>query len=233
MEANALQTLVQFTFFVGYIAMGAAFIFFLVERGSVAPEHRTAVTISALIVGIAAFHYYYMKSTYVPGQDFPTEYRYIDWIITTPLMLIKFPVLIGLRQGAGSLLAKLVVLDVIMILTGYLGEIGIAPLPMWIVGTLAWFGIIGLLFTTVKGMASTADEATRGAIKTLSGFVTIGWAIYPIGYLVRFYGGDMGADITQLVYNIGDAVNKIGFGLVVWYAARAASRSAERRTATA
>ena len=62
---DALQLLTFFLFFVGYISMGAAFIFFVMERNSVAEEYRTTMTISALIVGIAAFHYYYMRGAYV------------------------------------------------------------------------------------------------------------------------------------------------------------------------
>ena len=80
-----------FLFFVGYISMGAAFVFFMAERNSVAPQYRTTMTISALIVGIAAFHYYYMRGVYTDLSTVSIEYRYMDWIITVPLMALKFP----------------------------------------------------------------------------------------------------------------------------------------------
>ncbi|MBT4920341.1 MAG: bacteriorhodopsin, partial [Euryarchaeota archaeon] len=92
---DGLQTLTFFLFFVGYIAMGAAFVFFMSERSNVAPEYRTTMTISALIVGIAAFHYYYMRGVYADFGEVSVEYRYMDWIITVPLMALKFPSLVG------------------------------------------------------------------------------------------------------------------------------------------
>ena len=75
--------------------MGAAFVFFMAERNSVAPQYRTTMTISALIVGIAAFHYYYMRGVYTDLGTVSIEYRYMDWIITVPLMALKFPSLVG------------------------------------------------------------------------------------------------------------------------------------------
>ena len=75
--------------------MGAAFVFFMSERSNVAPQYRTTMTISALIVGIAAFHYYYMRGVYADCGEVSVEYRYMDWIITVPLMALKFPTLVG------------------------------------------------------------------------------------------------------------------------------------------
>ena len=75
--------------------MGAAFVFFMSERSNVAPQYRTTMTISALIVGIAAFHYYYMRGVYADFGEVSVEYRYMDWIITVPLMALKFPSLVG------------------------------------------------------------------------------------------------------------------------------------------
>ena len=75
--------------------MGAAFVFFMSERSNVAPQYRTTMTISALIVGIAAFHYYYMRGVYADCGEVSVEYRYMDWIITVPLMALKFPSLVG------------------------------------------------------------------------------------------------------------------------------------------
>ena len=92
---DALELVTFFLFFVGYIAMGAAFVFFMSERSNVAPQYRTTMTISALIVGIAAFHYYYMRGVYADFGLVSVEYRYMDWIITVPLMALKFPSLIG------------------------------------------------------------------------------------------------------------------------------------------
>lgn len=227
-NATVLQELVKYTFFVGYIAMGTAFVFFLSERNYVLPEYRRTVTLSALIVGVAAFHYYAMKTTYVPGETFPTEFRYIDWIITTPLMLIKFPAMLGIREGAKSLLYKLVAFDVAMILLGYIGEVttGSTQWIMFGASCACWLGIVAILLTTVKSKASTASPEIQAGINSLIAFVTIGWAIYPIGFAVRYISDSPAAlDGVQLVYNIGDAVNKIGFGLVAYGAALAVTHA--------
>ncbi|BBM85311.1 bacteriorhodopsin [Candidatus Uabimicrobium amorphum] len=233
-EATVLQELVKYTFFVGYIAMGTAFVFFLAERGNVLPEYRRTVTLSALVVGVAAFHYYAMKNTYVPGQTFPTEFRYIDWIITTPLMLIKFPAMLGIRQGAKSLIYKLVAFDVAMILLGYIGEVTTGTLQWAMFGSscLCWLAIVGVLLTTVKSEASSSSPEIQSGINSLIAFVTIGWAIYPIGFAVRYISDSpVALDGVQLVYNIGDAINKIGFGLVAYSAALAVTHAKQSKEA--
>jgi hypothetical protein len=97
---------------------------------------------------------------------------------------------------------RLVVAGVMMIAAGYLGDIGVATMPMWSVGTLAWVYLISLLWECIP-QAALAEE--HRAISWLRGFVTIGWVIYPIGYLVRALSGVPEADgITQLVYHVAD-----------------------------
>ncbi|MCH1524126.1 MAG: bacteriorhodopsin-like, partial [Candidatus Thalassarchaeaceae archaeon] len=126
-----LEMLTFFTFFVGYIAMGAAFVFFIVERNNVAPQFRTTMTISALIVGIAAMHYYYMRGVYIEHDVVSIQYRYMDWIITVPLMALKFPSLVGKDAITDSKVAGLGFTGIcflgalIMIGFGYAGEAGL------------------------------------------------------------------------------------------------------------
>ena len=103
---------VGFTFFIGSIAMLAATVFFFIERDSVEPKWKLSLTVSGLITGIAAVHYYYMRSAWLETGLSPTEFRYIDWILTVPLMCVEFYLL----TGAG--LKKLVWLSVVMLLTG-------------------------------------------------------------------------------------------------------------------
>ena len=126
---DGLQLVTFFLFFVGYISMGAAFVFFMAERNNVAPQYRTTMTISALIVGIAAFHYYYMRGVYVDHQVVSIEYRYMDWIITVPLMALKFPSLVGKDAITDDKFAGMGFTGIcftgalIMIGFGYLGEL--------------------------------------------------------------------------------------------------------------
>ena len=133
---DGLQLVTFFLFFVGYISMGAAFVFFMSERGNVGKEHRTTMTISALIVGIAAFHYYYMRGVYVDHQVVSIEYRYMDWIITVPLMALKFPSLVGKDAITDAKFLGMGFTGVcftgalIMISFGYLGEAGLLMLSL-------------------------------------------------------------------------------------------------------
>ena len=110
---------VGFTFFIGSMAMLAATVFFFIERDSVEQKWKLSLTVSGLITGIAAVHYYYMRSAWLETGLSPTEFRYIDWILTVPLMCVEFYLL----TGAG--LKKLVWWSVVMLLTGYFGEAGI------------------------------------------------------------------------------------------------------------
>ena len=146
---DTLGLITFFLFFVGYISMGAAFVFFMAERSSVAPQYRTTMTISALIVGIAAFHYYYMRGVYTDLGTVSIEYRYMDWIITVPLMALKFPSLVGKDAITDDKFAGLGFTGIcftgalIMIGFGYLGESGaISGIAGLVLGGVGWAMII-------------------------------------------------------------------------------------------
>jgi sensory rhodopsin len=230
----------QYTFWIGFVGMAAATLYFLLERGDLKAEYRSTATLAALVTFVAAVHYYYMKGEV--GTDgmlaslsnFPTEIRYIDWIITTPLLLIKFPNLLGLKSGAGSLITKLIVADLIMIIFGYLGETDINNaggyttygLITFIIACIAWLYIIYLLFTTVTNAAKDKPPAIQNGLRIMSYFILIGWAIYPLGYAVTLIGtGDQLGVIRELVYNFADLVNKVGFALVALAAVKQMSKA--------
>ena len=244
-----LQRATFFMFFIGYISMGAAFIFFMSERNNVAPEYRTTMTISALIVGIAAFHYYYMRGVYVDSCmldegieacSVSTDYRYMDWIITVPLMALKFPSLVGKDAITDNKVLGLgftgvcFVGAIIMIAFGYLGEIGeIDALAGLVLGGVGWAMIMvatGLPFGLYDGKGvdnSKIKDELLWSANALRTFILVGWIIYPVGYLVGtgLIGEDWtdGQEIMAILYNIADMINKIGFGVVAWMGAKKAS----------
>jgi bacteriorhodopsin len=113
---------IGFTFFLGSMAMLAATVFFFVERSNVSAEWKMSMTVSGLITGIAAVHYYYMREVWVTSGISPTEFRYIDWILTVPLMVVEFYLLTKVN------FQKLVWASIVMLVTGYFGEAGIGPL---------------------------------------------------------------------------------------------------------
>ncbi|MDP6233638.1 MAG: bacteriorhodopsin [Candidatus Poseidoniaceae archaeon] len=235
---DSLELLTFFLFFVGYISMGAAFVFFMSERNSVAPEYRTTMTISALIVGIAAFHYYYMRGVYVDTQVVSTEYRYMDWIITVPLMALKFPSLVGKDAITDNKFAGLgftgicFVGAIIMIGFGYLGEANIIEnhTIALLLGGMGWAMILvatGLPFGLYDGLGvdnSKIKEEVKWSTDALRTFILVGWIIYPIGYLFNENTYDLGnEEIMGVLYNIADLINKIGFGVVAWMGAKKAT----------
>lgn len=234
---DSLELLTFFLFFVGYISMGAAFVFFMSERNSVAPEYRTTMTISALIVGIAAFHYYYMRGVYVDTQVVSTEYRYMDWIITVPLMALKFPSLVGKDAITDKTFAGLgftgicFVGALIMIGFGYLGEANIMDETIaLLLGGMGWAMIMvatGLPFGLYDGLGvdnSKIKEEVKWSTDALRTFILVGWIIYPLGYLFNENTYDLGnEEIMGVLYNIADMINKIGFGVVAWMGAKKAT----------
>ena len=235
---DGMQSLTFFLFFIGYISMGAAFVFFMSERGNVAPQYRTTMTISALIVGIAAFHYYYMRGVYAEYEVVSIEYRYMDWIITVPLMALKFPSLIGKGAITDKKVAGLGFTGIcftgalIMIGFGYAGEAGLMHgLAALIIGGAGWAMIIvatGTPWTSGLGVDNSkiAPELMWSA-NALRWFIVVGWVIYPLGYLfspeVDLLDGNQEA--MAVAYNIADIINKIGFGVVAWMGAKKATEA--------
>jgi bacteriorhodopsin len=229
-HAVAANNYVAFTFFVGCMAMMAASVFFFMEVGNTSKEWRTSVLVSGLITFIAAVHYYYMRDYNLSTGQSPVFFRYVDWLLTVPLMCVEF-YLITKKVGAKtSLLWQLIFASVVMLVTGYIGEaIYGTETQSWIWGLIsgiAYFYIVYLVWAgDVAKLAQSASPAVAKANKTLGWFVLVGWAIYPIGYIAGTAGGLFGMPMFQglsmdIVYNIGDAINKIGFGLVIYSLSR-------------
>jgi bacteriorhodopsin len=213
--------------------MLAATVFFFVERSSVSDEWKLSMTVSGLITLIASVHYYYMRDVWVSSYMSPTEFRYIDWILTVPLMCVEFYLLT--KTG----LSKMISASLVMLITGYFGEASVfsvfgsqSPAVWGLISGLAYFYIVNEVYQgDIAKAAKKAGKKIENANGLLLKFVVIGWGIYPLGYLIgtadgqwySFMAGVIDTDARDLVYNVGDAINKIGFGLVIWSAARGSS----------
>ncbi|MDG1046137.1 MAG: bacteriorhodopsin-like [Bacteroidia bacterium] len=231
---------VGFTFFIGFMAMFAASVFFFVERNSVDAKWKMSLLVSALITGIAAVHYYYMRDYYLTHNASPTFFRYVDWILTVPLMCVEFYLLTKLAGAKKSLLWKLILASVWMLIAGYIGESfnpeGGSTTHSVTWGVLSTIGYLYVLhaawFGEVAQLAAKSESAAvKTGVRTLAWFVLVGWAIYPIGYMCMpggWLNTSLGWDSTNvdLFYNIADAINKIGFGLVVYSIATSSSKEA-------
>jgi len=222
-----------FTFFIGSVSMLAATVWFLMQHGQVDKKFKDSMLVAALITGIAAVHYFYMREQWVLTGESPTELRYIDWILTVPLMVVEFALLTGVGMR------KLFWASVVMLVAGYFGEsdvTGILDAQWWgFISGAAYFYMayeVGCLtiFGGPTGAVGTALNSASGKIpsagRMLQWFVLVGWAIYPLGYLMGTDAGQWYEGMSNIaldmnvVYNVGDAINKIGFGMAVWSAAR-------------
>jgi bacteriorhodopsin len=152
----------------------------------------------------------------------PTTYRYIDWLITVPLQIIEFFLILKVCTNVkSSVFWKLLIASLVMLVGGYMGEMGMADAMICgVVAMLAWLYIIYEVFAGEAGKlnASSGNAAAQSAFGTIRLIVTVGWAIYPIGYFLGIgENPDMGN--SNLIYNLADFVNKIAFGLAIYVAA--------------
>lgn len=230
---------VGFTFLLGTLAMFAAGFFFLFERTAVPARWRTSLLLAAMIPVIAGANYAFMSSVWLVSGASPTEFRYLDWFLTVPLLCLQFYLLLeasGAKPGRG-ILWRLVLASLWMLVAGYVGQV-FQPAQSIFWGALSTVGYAGVLFEIAFGEAGllssrTDDVRAKGAYDLLFKFVLLGWGIYPLGYLTN--PGNLLARWQHvlnldLVYNLGDMVNKIGFGLVVWNLARQAAPDQEAAT---
>ena len=105
------------------ISLAATTGFLVVERENVKPKWRTPISVSALVTGIAASHYFYMRKIWVNSKSNPVVYRYIDWILTVPLQIIEFYLILSVaKKIPQSLFIKLLGASIVMLVFGYLGE---------------------------------------------------------------------------------------------------------------
>ena len=231
--ANAATAMLASDDFVGIsfwvISMGmlAATAFFFMERSSVAPGWKTSVTVAGLVTGIAFIHYMYMRDVWVSTGDSPTVYRYIDWLITVPLQMVEFYLILAAINKANSgMFWRLLIGSLVMLIGGYLGEAGYINATLgFIIGMAGWVYILYEVFSGEAGKAAqkSGNKALVTAFGAMRMIVTVGWAIYPLGYVFGYLTGGVDADSLNVVYNLADFINKIAFGLVIWAAATSSS----------
>ena len=233
--ANAETMLLASDDFVGVsfwlISMGmlAATAFFFMERGSVAAGWRTSLTVAGLITGIAFIHYMYVRDIWVQTGDSPTVYRYIDWLITVPLQMVEFYlILAAVRKIPSGIFWRLLIGSLVMIIGGYLGEAGyINSMVGFIIFMAGWIYVLYEIFSGEAGKAAakSGNKSFSTAFSALRMIVTVGWAIYPLGYIFGNLSGGVDAESLNVIYNLADFINKIAFCLIIWAAAMGTSGS--------
>ncbi|MEM7051116.1 MAG: bacteriorhodopsin [Acidobacteriota bacterium] len=246
---NTLALITQYFYWISFLCLASGTIYFFMERSSLLEEYRSTATTAGIVCFIAALNYWVMQD--MVGRDgsiesilnFPTEFRYLDWLITTPLILTKFPTLLGFDEDRRPLLVTLIFADLVMIICGYAGEQAINQaggnfsgmgVGMFIASSAAFAFIVYLLYSVVTTAARDKLKPIQDGLSRLKLFIAIGWSIYPIGYLMSMFGiGPEGQMLRELIYNVADVVTKVGFGLVAVFAVRQVSRDQSIRKAIA
>jgi bacteriorhodopsin len=218
---------VAISFWIISIAMIAATAFFFAEASTVKAHWKTSLHVGALVTLVAGVHYMYMRDYWVQVHASPIVYRYVDWSITVPLQMIEFNLILKAagKPTSSAMFWKLLLGTVVMLLFGYLGEIAVVPKPIgFIVGMCGWFFILNEIFVgEAGGTAKDCSEAVSSAFSNMRWIVTVGWAIYPLGYVLGMMVGSEGDVFLNVTYNIADFVNKIAFVLACWSCAKADS----------
>ena len=216
-----------FTFWVATAVMFMGAAFFFMERFTVKKEWQTSLTVACLVCLVAFWHYLYMREGYMADGSSPTELRYVDWLITVPLQIVEFYLIVAAVTAVSlGLFWKLLAGSLVMLIGGYMGEAGVMGVDAvtgFIIGMIGWVYVIWLIWAgdAAKAAAGAKNENLAFAFNGIKWIVTVGWIIYPIGYYMGYIAGDGVTEVAGLnsLYNLADVVNKFLFGLVIWHAA--------------
>jgi bacteriorhodopsin len=222
-------------------------LYLLLVQRQVAPRYRNALIVSATVCGIATYHYFRIfanfQDSYPAGAtvdaahvlssvEFNEGYRYVDWFLTVPLLLVETIAVLALTRAASrSLLMRLVPAAALMIVLGYPGEITLdtGPRIIWgILGTLPFIYLLYVLFVELTRALAGRPAQVRRQISTLRLVLVGSWLVYPIAYSFpilggEFFSGASGFVLKQAGYSIADILAKALFGLLIYRLARTQS----------
>ncbi len=234
---NLLYNVFSFTF----ALMMAATLFFWLNLSRVSAQYRLAISITGLVTFIAGYHYLQIFLSFgnayhvmvdavvVSGKPFNDAYRYVDWLLTVPLLLIELILVMKLtHQETISRSVKLGLAAAAMVILGYPGEISIdmtTRFVWWILSMIPFLYIIYELFFGLRASISKQPKKTQPLVRNACYLTVVAWCFYPIVYLLPnlgFLGGD-GFVALQVGYSIADIVAKAGFGILIFLIARSKS----------
>jgi bacteriorhodopsin len=221
-------------------AMGGAFVFFVLSRPDVDAKYRHAITMSALVCFIAGYHYLRIFESwkdafaleggmFAPtGEPFNDAYRYIDWLLTVPLLLAEYVALLALdRAKAEGLSFRLIVAAVIMIGTGYVGEVATdGTRATWgAVSTVPFLYILWVLWGEIGEAMGKESAYVQILMRNTRLLLLATWGFYPITYMLPLFGIAAGSAVVvlQLGYSLADVLAKAGYGLMIYRIAKAKS----------
>ena len=228
-ENLAQDDFVGISFWLISMALVASTAFFFLETQRVSAKWKTSLTVSGLVTLVAAVHYFYMRDVWVATGETPTVYRYIDWLITVPLLMVEFYIILrAIGAVSAGIFWRLMIGSMVMLIAGYMGEAGyINAWAGFIVGMAGWAYILYEVFAGEAGKlaADKAPASVQSAFSTMRWIVSIGWAIYPLGYFFGYLTGSADVEMLNIIYNFADVLNKIAFGVIIWNVATSESKA--------
>ncbi|MGF1554196.1 MAG: bacteriorhodopsin-like [Paracoccaceae bacterium] len=238
-QFNLIYNVFSFTF----ATMLAATVFFWLGRAQVGEKYKTALAITGLVTFIAAYHYlrifqsweasfeYTATGIQPTNQPFNDAYRYVDWLLTVPLLLVELILVMGLsRAETIDKSVRLGLLAALMIVLGYPGEVSTSTGWQLLFGVLSMIPFLWIVYELYVGLRASIDRQPEDVKDLVSQarWVTIGsWAFYPVVYFLAALGlsGAWAQTVIQIGYSAADITSKVVFGLLIYTIAVRKSRA--------
>jgi bacteriorhodopsin len=229
--------LIYNTFSFGLVSMLATTIYTLVSQGRVLPKYRNALVLSSMVTFIAGYHYIRIFDSFKESSDgfkvmttgagsFNEAYRYVDWLLTVPLLLVEVIAVLALAKAASSsLIMRLVPAAAAMIILGYPGEISAdnGTKILWgVLSTIPFLYILYVLFVELGKSLDRQPEGVAATIGRLRLLLVATWGVYPISYLFPLLDitGTDAFMYRQVGYTVADVLAKCVFGLTIYKIAK-------------
>lgn len=243
-EVGILPMLTYFFMAAAAYSFLGNFVFSLATQNSVAPEHRVSRVYGAIIAVVAGVSYFLITHFYhemlhsLSALRSPEEraalvrhsyqaigqYRYIDWAITTPLLLLKAISMLRIKfKEASGAITLLLLADFFMVLTGYIGEqqltaageiIASGKLLWGAISTVGYLVAVFVLYGLYKRFASKGNDLERWGFRVIGYTTVTAWGVYPLGYMLTMTSIDL--NYIHLAFSIFDIINKVGVAIVAY-----------------
>jgi len=227
----------------GLISMLACTVYTLVAQSHVLAKYRLALVMSSMVTFIAGYHYWRIFNSFEHSSvkdavtvgtsqgSFNEAYRYVDWILTVPLLLVEVIAVLALaKEASKSLTRRLVIASAAMIILGYPGEISADTGTKMLYFVLSMIPFLYILYVLFVELSKSLDRQPDGVAKTVSNLrlLLIGtWMVYPISYLIPVFITNPTATeaaslftYRQVGYTVADVLAKCVFGLTIYKIAR-------------
>lgn len=237
----------------GIASMLFTSLFLWLSRDRVLPKYRIAVSVSATVTSIAAYHYFRMfdsfNAAYPVGGNmdagfagYNVGYRYVDWFLTVPLLLVELVAVLGLARAVqSSLLKRLVPAAALMIALGFPGDmhtgwLGLSNGAWGALSTIPFLYIMYVLFVEISKSLNSQSAKVQGLLKGARLLLIATWGVYPITFILAMNntGAPSFADVVsrELGYSIADILAKCVFGLLIFTVARIKSAEESKEFAS-